>query len=150
MKVYAIINGVLDNNSYTMLNKAGVKGKNYIYQFNRIGDMIEILELGDKVIVITIGSFVSVSNLSYILNMFIIKGVTFLSLNERIKFSSKNPMRPQYKEYITNVLKGGQAMISILQQSYRHVDRTDMFRKINMFSLGMVIETFKNDGILQK
>lgn len=150
MKVYAIINGVLDNNGYTMLNKSGVKDKNYIFHFSRMGELMERVEIGDKVIVITIGSFVSVSNLSYILNMFISKGVTFLSFNERIKFSSKNPMRPQYKEYITNVLKGEQAMISRLQQSYRHVDRTDMFRKINMFSLGMVIETFKNDGILQK
>jgi hypothetical protein len=149
MKTYAIANR-LDQHIYTLLNKAGVKSKENIYNMSNIRQLLELLELKDRVVVVSIGTFGTCSNLAWILNALIARQVSFTSLSERIKFTSTNPIKHAYKQYIMSVLNYEQRLLNDVEQIYKYQERTEIIRRINAFSLALLIETFKNDGILQK
>jgi len=149
MKTYAIANR-LDQHTYTLLNKAGVKSKENIYTMSSIPKLLELVELKDRVVVVSIGTFGTCSNLAYILNVLIARQVAFISLNERVKFTSSNPIKHAYKQYIMSVLNYEQRLINDVDHIYKYQDRTEIIRRINALCLGLLIETFKNDGILQK
>lgn len=149
MKTYAIANR-LDSQTYNLFNEAGVKSKDYIYSINNIRELFELLELKDRVVVVSIGTFINSSNLAWVLNALIARQASFISLNERIKFTSNNPIKYAYKQHIICVLNYEQRLLNDVEQIYKYQDRTEINRRINVFCLGMLMETFKNDGILQK
>ena len=149
MKTYAIANR-LDQQTYTLLSKAGVKYKENIYTMSSIPRLLELLELKDRVVVVSIGTFGTCSNLAYILNALIARQVAFISLSERLKFTSSNPIKHAYKQYIMSVLNYEQRLLNDVEQIYKYQERTEIIRRINAFSLALLIETLKNDGILQK
>lgn len=149
MKTYAIANR-LDQHTYTLLSKAGIKSKENIYTMSNIRQLLELLELKDRVVVVSIGTFGTCSNLAWILNALIARQVAFISLNERVKFTISNPIKHTYKQYIMSVLNYEQRLINDVDHIYKYQDRTEIIRRINAFSLALLIETFKNDGILQK
>ncbi len=149
MKTYAIANR-LDQHTYTLLTKAGVKSKDNIYTMSNSRQFLELLELKDRVVVVSIGTFGTCSNLAWILNTLISRQVSFTSLSERIKFTSTNPIKHAYKQYIMSVLNYEQRLLNDVEQIYKYQERTEIIRRINAFSLALLIETLKNDGILQK
>lgn len=149
MKTYAISNG-LDPQTYNLLNKVGVKSRDYIYSMNNIRELFELLELKDRVVVVSIGTFINSSNLAWVLNSLIARQASFISLNERIKFTSNNPIKHSYKQHIMCVLNYEQRLLNDVEQIYKYQDKTEINRRINALCLGLLIETFKNDGILQK
>lgn len=149
MKTYAVANR-LDQQTYTLLSKAGVKSKEHIYTMNNIRELIELLELKDRVIVVSIGTFGTCSKLANILNALIARQVSFISLSERLKFTSSNPIKHAYKQYIMSVLNYEQRLLNDVEQIYKYQERTEIIRRINAFSLALLIETLRNDGILQK
>lgn len=117
---------------------------------SNIRQLLELLELKDRVVVVSIGTFGTCSNLAWILNALIARQVSFTSLSERIKFTSTNPIKHAYKQYIMSVLNYEQRLLNDVEQIYKYQERTEIIRRINAFSLALLIETFKNDGILQK
>lgn len=149
MKTYAIANR-LDIQTYNLLTKAGVKSKDNIYSINNIRELFELLELKDRVVVVSIGNFINCSNLAWVLNTLMARQVSFISLNERIKFTSNNPIKHAYKQYIISVLNYEKRLLNDVEQIYKYQDKTEINRRINALCLGLLIETFKNDGILQK
>lgn len=149
MKTYAIANR-LDQHTYTLLNKAGVKSRDNIYNMSSIPKLLELVEIKDRVVVVSIGVFGTCSNLVSVLNILITRQVSFISLSERLKCTSSNQMKHSYKQYIMSVLNYEQRLINDVEHIYRHQDNAEMIRRINMFSLYLLIETLKNDGILQK
>lgn len=149
MKTYAIVNR-LDQHTYTLLTKAGVKFREHIFFMNNIREMLEVLEIKDKVVVVSIGTFINTSNLVWILNVLIAKQVSFTSLNERIRFSSTNPIKQAYKQHIIFVLNYEKRLLNDVEHIYKYQDRTEIIKRINMFSIGLIVDALKNDGILQK
>jgi len=149
MKTYAIVS-ILNENIYTILNKNGVKSKACIFTINRFTELYELLEVNDKVIVVTIGDFINCSNLCWILNALNSKNIQFTSLSERIKFSSKYPLKRTYHDYISKVVNHEQRLLSDLQKNYPLQNRTDMNRRIQALCLNILIETFRNDSILSR
>lgn len=150
MKVYAIINGGLDNNGYMMLNKAGVKGKNYIYPFSRVGELMEIVELGDKVIVLSIGVFENCSNLYRVLDLLMKNQTSFESLQEKIKFSNRQPLKESHKDFISKVTQYEQLAVNNCDKAYKNFNRSEMIRTIRVLSLSVVIEVFNHNGLLRR
>lgn len=149
MKTYAIANR-LDAQTYNLLNKAGVKSEDYIYSMSNIRELFELLEVKDRVVVVSIGTFANCSNLAWVLNALIAKQISFISLSERIKFTSNNPIKHAYKQYIICALNYEQRLLNDVEQIYKYHNRVEITRRINALCLGLLIETFKNDGILQK
>jgi len=149
MKTYAVVNK-LDQQTYTLLSKAGVKSQEYIYTMNNIRQLLELLELKDRVVVVSIGTFCTCSNLVSVLNVLITRQVSFISLNERLKFTSSNPIKHSYKQYIMSVFNYEQRLLTEVEHIYKYQEKTEIIRRINAFSLALLIETFKSDGILQK
>lgn len=149
MKTYAVANR-LDQQTYTLLSKAGVKSKENVYNIANVRKMLELVEIKDRVIVVSIGVFGTCSNLVSVLNILIERQASFICLSQRLKFTSSNPMKHSYKQYIMSVLNYEQRLINDVEHIYRHQDNAEMIRRINMFSLYLLIETLKNDGILQK
>ncbi|WP_160688587.1 hypothetical protein [Clostridium sp. C2-6-12] len=149
MKTYAIVNK-LDQHTYTLLTKAGIKSKENIYNMSNVRQLLELLELKDKIVVLSVGTFGTCSNLAWILNALIAKQISFISLNERIRFTNTNPIKHVYKQYIMSVLNYEQRLLNDVEQIYKYQERTEINRRINVLCLSLLIETFKNDGILQK
>lgn len=149
MKTYAIANR-LDQHTYTLLTKAGIKYKENIYTMNTIRELLEVLELKDRVVVVSIGTFGTCSNLAWILNTLVSRQVSFTSLSERLKFTSSNPIKHAYKQYIMSVLNYEQRLLNDVEQIYKYQERTEIIRRINAFALALLIETFKVEGVLSK
>lgn len=150
MKVYAVINGILDNSEYIMLNKAGIKGKNYIYHFSRIGELMELLEMNDKVVVLSIKVFMNCSNLYRIFDLLMKKQISFESIHEKIKFSNKQPLKDSYRAFIVKITQYEELAICNCDKVYRNVNRNEMIRIIRLLCLNVVVEAFSNYGLLRR
>ena len=149
MKIYAITNR-LDERTLALLMKEGVKSKSDIYSINKFRELYEILDVNDKVIMVTIGDLINCSNLCWIFNALNSKHTYFYSISERNKFSYKSPLKRTYHDYILKVVNYEQRVINDLQNIYPLIDRTEMNRRIQALSLAVLVETFRNDSILSR
>lgn len=151
MKTYALINS-LNSNIETLFSKEGVKDRTSIYPFCRYKELYEILEPNDKVVIPSIKVFNTVGSMIFVINELAGKGVSFTSIQEvKLSFTTKNPLRLKYRDYISGVLNSEETMINKLQQIYyKHINVNDMCNGIHMLCLELVSKTFRADGILQR
>lgn len=150
MKVYAVINGVLDEQTYMLLNKSGIRSRNFVYEFDRIKDLFSVVEVGDRVVVVSIRVFRTCNNLNWVLTLLMRYQISFESIQEKIKFTNKQLLKESYKNFISKVAQYEQIAVNNCDSAYKYIDRTEMIRTIRALSLSIVIEALKHDGLLRR
>lgn len=150
MKVYSIVDRI-DNNTIITLEKAGVKDRDNIYNINAFAVLAQKVEPNDKVIIISIRVFHTLTMLAQVFGILKAKGVTVKILNEsKLSFSTSQPLKAKYNFHIQHMLNNEQIVLNQLERVYQRTDRREMFRLICFQNLVDVSITFGNDGILQR
>lgn len=150
MKIYSIVDKI-DNDTIITLEKAGVKDKDNIYNINAFSLLVQKIEPNDKVIIISIRVFHTLTMLIQAFNILKSRGITIKVLNEsKLSFSTSQPLKPKYQFHIQYMLHDEQVTLSQLEKIYQRTDKREMFRLICFQNLVDLSITFANDGILQR
>lgn len=150
MKIYSIIDRI-NNNTIITLEKAGVKDRDKIYNINDFPLLAQKLEPNDKVVIISIRVFHTLTMLTQVFSILKSRGVTLKVLSEsKLSFSTSQPLKAKYDFHIQHMLHNEQIVLSQLENIYQRTDRREMFRLICFQNLVGLSITFANDGILQR
>lgn len=150
MKVYSIVDRI-DNDTIITLEKAGVKDKENIYNINAFSLMAQKIEPNDRVVIISIRVFHTLTMFIQVFNILKSRGITLKVLNEsKLSFSTSQPLKQKYQFHIQHMLHDEQVTLNQLEKIYQRTDKREMFRLICFQNLVDLSITFANDGILQK
>lgn len=150
MKVYSIVDRI-DNDTIITLEKAGVKDKENIYNINAFSLLAQKIEPNDRVVIISIRVFHTLTMLIQAFNILKSRGITLKVLNEsKLSFSTSQPLKSKYHLHIQHMLHDEQVTLSQLEKIYQRTDKREMFRLLCFQNLVDLSITFANDGILQR
>lgn len=150
MKVYSIVDRI-DNDTIITLEKAGVKDKENIYNINAFSLLVQKIEPNDRVVIISIRVFHTLTMLIQAFNILKSRGITLKVLNEsKLSFSTSQPLKSKYHLHIQHMLHDEQVTLSQLEKIYQRTDKREMFRLLCFQNLVDLSITFANDGILQR
>lgn len=134
--IYGLVNlnSRLNNDSvYACLIAKGVKGKDYIYNMTQVGTLIEILKLGDTVVVTSVvNTFTSVNQMLQVFAHIKNKGVSFISLKEKyLFFKDGKELKQEIMGYSSALAQDEQNMINSIYSGYKLPNsNTDMAQRV--------------------